>query len=147
MKMTPWFSLLHNCVVHPICGLIWALADLTSSTKLDAAAERLHAWEPRPDRHVAEVQLADPEFEKKLVTIKVGEQNDGWTFVLDHTCRDQYPKAPKQMFVGRAEGLEEFTQMAPHRLSALVGFLTGCETAAVDLTQVVFLDPKGLPAN
>jgi hypothetical protein len=47
--MTPWwFTLLHNCVVHPVCGLLWCIADLTSNNKLDAAAEKLHAWEGRP---------------------------------------------------------------------------------------------------
>lgn len=43
-------NFIHNCIVHPICGLIWLLADLIGligvseyKNKLVGFGERLHA--------------------------------------------------------------------------------------------------------
>lgn len=44
------FGLLHNCVIHPVCGVIWFVADTTHNHKLDQLAERLHKWDPRKKR-------------------------------------------------------------------------------------------------
>lgn len=41
------FGLLHNCVIHPLCGMMWFIADTSGYRKLDVFAERLHNWSPK----------------------------------------------------------------------------------------------------
>lgn len=45
------FWLIHNCVVHPICGIIWFAGDVTHNHKFAKFADRLHAWTPKRKAH------------------------------------------------------------------------------------------------
>ena len=43
------FGLIHNLVVHPVCGIMWFVADTIDNPRLAGVADRLHSWEPRKD--------------------------------------------------------------------------------------------------
>ncbi len=36
------FGLLHNCVLHPLYGVLWCIADASGSKRLKRSADKLH---------------------------------------------------------------------------------------------------------
>lgn len=39
-------GLVHNCIIHPVCGVIWFVADTTRSDWLARLADHLHDGVP-----------------------------------------------------------------------------------------------------
>lgn len=47
MNRRAMFGLVHNCLIHPLCGLLWWVGDRIESRGLVDTAAKLHAWEPK----------------------------------------------------------------------------------------------------